>query len=269
MATPVVALACDGGFYDVAALEEVWGLARDDAPDFHSRVVAARCAGLAELDARLRSGPRPPEARVDRASLLPLPPCDGDRCAYLQLGDAGGAEPIYQHRDSRALVGDGQPVPVTSKEAAALEAGIAVVVAEELWRAEAREAERAILGVTLALDWGATAARWSAPAAPLPPTQLGAELHVGATWRQLAALSLKLAGDAVRLDSARLEPAEALAFVSQHVHLCPGDVIGMPALWRGSVALGERVVVELPPLLRLGGWATPAPEPRPWRRSPP
>jgi hypothetical protein len=266
MATPVVALACDGAYYDVAALEDAWGLARDHGLDFHSRVLAARCAGLFELDARLRSGPRPRDARLDAASFLPLAPCDGDRAAYLQLApwDLRDAEPRWQHRDARALVGDAQPVPCG---AAVLEAGIALVVAEELWRATPREAERAVLGVTLLLDWGSSAAQWSAPGAPLPPTQLGAELHVGTTPRQLAALSLKLGAVSAPLAAAPFDAAEVLAYLSQHVRLLPGDVVGLGAMLRAEPGFGAHVTAELAPLLRLGGWATPAPAPLPWRRS--
>jgi hypothetical protein len=36
---------------------------------------------------------------------------------------------------------------------------------------------------------------------------------------------------------------------------------------RAEPGFGAHVTAELAPLLRLGGWATPAPAPLPWRRS--
>ena len=115
MAAPVTVLVCDGAFYDLATLEERWGWdAWGYASDFHTRVLSLRCAGLAEVDARLRSGDRPTEARLLPGDLLPLAPCDDERAAYVQLAPrhVSLSEPAFALRDARSLVGDGQPVVV-------------------------------------------------------------------------------------------------------------------------------------------------------------
>ena len=101
MAAPIVALVCDGASYDVAALVERWGFGTwGYASDFHTRVFGLRCAGHAEVDARLRAGDRPSEARLWPREMLPLPPCDDERAAYVQLAPYAhpGAEPVFELR---------------------------------------------------------------------------------------------------------------------------------------------------------------------------
>ena len=153
-ASSVLALACDGELYDVDRLEAAWGVAHPlSGRDFHTRVVSARGEGLDELDARLRQGPRPASARLPRWEYVPLPPCDLDRAAYLQLAPYGhdGPMPLFEHRDARGLLGDDQPVPFFGPAGElAVEAGVAALLGDDLWQAAPREAQRAILGVTLA-----------------------------------------------------------------------------------------------------------------------
>jgi hypothetical protein len=247
--------------YDVAALEALWGIEHDWASaDFHARVIAARCAGLAELDARLRGGPRPAEARLHEADYVPLPPSDTERATHIQLGshDREGELPAFEHRDARAMVGHEQPVALPHGRSPSVQAGLAVVLAEDLWRAGAREASQAILGSTLLLDWASDGAG---------PSQLGPDLLVSPRPKDIIALRALFAGTESPLADPFLHPAEALAYLSQHVHLGAGDVVGLGAL-RGAghrPAFGERVAVELPRIMRLSGWATAAPPPASWR----
>jgi hypothetical protein len=272
-AAPLLALACDGAYYDVAVLEELFGGGSGYPVDFHGRVVAMRCAGLDAIDARLASGVRPTEARLAPASYLPLPPCDVARAAYVQLGPPevdGGLR--YQHRDCRALVGDGQPVSFPhGSERPHIEVGLAALMAEDLSRAGAEEAERAVLGLTLLVDWTMHARRWpDAPSGPDAASQLGPEIAVGPEGRALARAPLRvaLAGGAsheARWPSAAPSPAEALARLSHFVELRAGDVVGLGALAALELGFGARVEVSAESL-RLRGWAARGPEPGPWRR---
>jgi hypothetical protein len=258
LATPVVALHVDGAYYDVALLEAIWhARAVLETTDFHARVIAARGAGLDLLYQRLAGGDRPTEARLREEDFVPLPPCDGDHAAWLALDVHGeGAEPAWSRRDARQLVGDAQPVAVDA--APRVVTGIAVVLADELWRASAREAERAVLGFTLVVDWSHDGA-----------AQLGPYLTLGTRLRDLGTLGgfIELGGarQDVALGSARFAPAEAIAFASHHHRLMPGDVVGLGGLRPDrEVAFGERLSFTLG-RARLRGWAVPAPPPPPWR----
>ncbi len=282
IATPVVALVVDGAYYDVAVLESVWSLqSAVQGGGFHARMLAARCAGLEELDRRLRSGHRPTEARLLPGTYLPLPPCDPDRAAHVQLApwDHPGEVPIYQQRDSRSLVGDGQPLVFPpGAQQPHLEVGLAVVLADDLWRATAQEAERAILGITLMLDWSTVDEPWaSAPRDPGPASHLGAELLLGPRWAALgeAMVSLTIADrtyEAGQVAGWRFSPAESMAYVSQHRPLRAGDVVGTGCLPGGrapwgdrELAFGDRCSVSLAGGPRLTGWSVPGPPLGSWR----
>ncbi|MBW2455393.1 MAG: fumarylacetoacetate hydrolase family protein [Deltaproteobacteria bacterium] len=282
MATPVVALVVDGAYYDVAALESVWSLQPAvEGGGFQARVLAARCAGLQELDRRLRSGHRPTEARLLPGDYLPLAPCDPDRAAYVQLApyDHPGERPAFQRRDSRSLVGDGQPVAFPpGAQQPHLEVGLAVVLVDDLWRATAQEAEGAILGTTLMLDWSALSDPWSAALrGPGPASQLGAELWIGSRLPNLgeAKVHLTIADrtyEAGPVDGWRFTPAESLAYLSQHTPLRAGDVVGTGCLAAGrapsadrKLAFGDKCCVTLAGSLTLTGWSVPGPPLGSWR----
>jgi hypothetical protein len=196
-------------------------------------VIAARCAGLDDLEARLLSGRRPSHARLLPGEYLPLPPCDTERCSYVQLGD--GLR--WELRDARALVGHAQPAPLAA-DAPTVRGGLALVLADDLWRATAREAARAILGYTAVLDWGGAA-------------HLGPDIHTRLDLRAL--------------DPATYQPSEQVAFASQQLQLRAGDVIGLCPLWSRAAKFGERVDVWLDRALHLEGWVTEAPAPADWR----
>ena len=255
-AKPVVALVVDGAYYDVGALEERWNwLDRFGPADFHARVIGARSAGLDLLEMRLRAGDRPTEARLLPGEFLPLPPCDTDRATYVQLGpyDDDQDEPRFEHRYARTLVGHDQPVVTSDPH---VEAGLAVVLGEDLDRASAREAERAMLGFTLLLDWRGGS------------SQLGPELVIGVGLRDLAKREASLNGQG-EIGAWRFHPSEALAFVSQHMPLRAGDVVGLGCVANGRAApaFGEPVTLSVDRFMTLRGWAVQGPDPVDWRRS--
>ena len=269
-ASTVLALACDGELYDVDRLEAAWGISHPlSGRDFRTRVVSAGGEGLDELDARLRRGPRPSSARLPAGSYLPLPPCDLDRAAYLQLAPYGeeGRTPSFEHRDARGLLGDTQPVPFFgSEDSLSVEVGGAVVLGDDLWQADAREAERAILGLTLVLDWSRHGRSWSERLpCPASPSQIGPLLAMRQRLRDLGELEVTIdvggrTRRAGRLSDWSRPPADTLAWMSKHLPLRAGDVIGLGCLRGGHVAPGEirfeeRVLATLKPLMRLGGWA--------------
>ncbi|HZO16261.1 MAG TPA: fumarylacetoacetate hydrolase family protein [Polyangiaceae bacterium] len=256
-AKPVVALVVDGAYYDVGALEERWNwLDRFGPADFHARVVGARCAGLELLEMRVRAGDRPTEARLLPGEFLPLPPCDTDRATYVQLGpyDDDHPTPRFEHRYARTLVGHDQPAVTSDPHA---EAGLAVLLGEDLHRASAREAERAMLGFTLLLDWRGGS------------SQLGPELVLGVSLRDLSARAVTLDGHAAgNVGASRFHPSEALAFVSQYMPLRAGDVVGLGCLANGRAApaFSEPVTLSVDRFMTLRGWAVAGPEPIDWRR---
>lgn len=269
-ASSVLALACDGELYDVDRLEAAWGVTHPlSGRDFHTRVVSARGEGLDELDARLRQGPRPAAAHLRDGEYFPLPPCDLDRAAYIQLAPYGhaGTTPLFEHRDARGLVGDDQPVPFFGPVGElAVEAGVAAVLGDDLWQAGPREAERAILGLTLVLDWGRHGRAWSERLpCPASPSQVGPVVTMRQRLRDMAELDLELEVNgtsrrAGRIGDGARAPGETLGWMSHHLPLRAGDVIGLGCLpgghvGRGEIQPGDRVRLTLKPLMRLAGWA--------------
>lgn len=261
-------MVCDGALYDVADLETHWGDAAGMAGlDFHHRVFAAGAAGLVELHNRLRLGDRPTEARVQQADALPLPPCDTERCAYIQIAPAalnvGG--PKFQQRDSRGMVGDDQPVPFPSAASEArLDVGLACLLGEELRDATDAEAQRAIFGYTLVFDWTCRDARWSELWLGLDaPSQLGPHIIPARAAMSLASRPLVIEVDGARHEAGRLPKAvdavgdlrlaSCLAYISRGVPLRPGDVIGMGALWSQTVDFGQRVSAQIEGIATLTG----------------
>jgi hypothetical protein len=268
-ATPVLALSCDGALYDVVTLERHAGLA-EASGDFFERIVGARGAGLEALHARLLSGRRPTEARLREANVLPLPPFDASRAAYVQLGpaDRGGAEPVFQHRDARAVVGDGQPVPVFG-EPRFVDVGLGVVLGEDLDGATPSEARRAVLGYGLLVEWCAEDA-WASAVAP-PVAQFGPQLVLAPPERiedQRIVLSDGIARRELGPIRARtFSIAESLAFLSHRVALRAGDLVGLGRVADGRhpIVAGQRLQVELPSLGSMRGWAARIPTSDAWR----
>jgi 2-keto-4-pentenoate hydratase/2-oxohepta-3-ene-1,7-dioic acid hydratase in catechol pathway len=248
---PRLALERDGCLYDVAELERRLGTASllDEgsrmADDFYARVFSLRCAGLDALDDRLWAGERPTEARLPPDELLWLSPCLPERALLARLSGApADAGPRYHLGNARGLLGHQGSVPFPHAEPLPdVEIAIAALVGDELRAATVSEAERAIVGYAILLGWvareeerrsGPTHAR--AFAATLGPALVtkdeagdveGArvKLRVGAAIEQLAAPAL-----------AGISFAEALAFISRHVPLAPGDIVGGAPIEGGGEA---------------------------------
>lgn len=271
-ATPVTALVCDGALYDVALLEVATGRP-DRGGDFFERVVAGRAAGFGELHARLLAGRRATEARIVEGEFLPLAPCDGARGAYVQLGpsDLDTEEPAFESRDSRAFVGDAQPVVIRAQSVVA-SVGLAVMLAEDLEAAGPLEALRAVLGWTLIIEWSHGDA--AKTGRPRPASTLGPWLVLQPNLAGVLGKSLALRHrgelrmtDAV--DARAFTVGESLAFLSHHVALRAGDVVGLGCARGGRVQLaaGERIHVELPGVMSLEGWTSELPVATAWRAS--
>lgn len=270
-ALPTVALACDGALYDVALLEQSFGLAGAGG-DFFERVIASRAAGLDSLEARLLSGRRPTAARLPDDGALLLPPCDPSRASHVQLApralSAGG--PGFRMRDARAFLGSGQPALVASSGALA-EVGLAVVLGDDLEQASAIEAERAVVGYTLIVDW-VLPGDWER-AAPPTPAQLGPYLVTTPGPLRLDELRLVIEAEGRRVETCAFEggehdPGELVAYVSHHVSLRAGDVLGLGAPTNARLARPRdgRVAVTLPRVMTLSAWSVEASLEERWRR---
>ena len=275
MAAPVLALEVDGAFYDVVALEERWGVRPwSTSGDFHARVFSARAAGLDFLDARLRGGDRPTEARLLTADLLPLPPCDTDRTTYVQAAPQMVGTARFAVSEARSMVGDGQPVPL--RGGPRVELGVAALLGDDLYDAGPRAAARAVLGFTLVADWS-PGDRWSAPVAgPDGPSQLGPAIVTGLALRDLLQMEATVQlGTAAPMalgpvGGVGLHPSEVLAFVSRAMPLRTGDVVGLGAIGALELDYGTRLAFTIRGARRLlgtlTGWAVPAPPIAGWRR---
>ncbi|UQA62297.1 fumarylacetoacetate hydrolase family protein [Polyangium aurulentum] len=279
---PLIALERDGCLYDVAELDRFFDtpFSPDRVPgaaDFHTRVVALACAGLDVLDEHLRAGERPTEARLWPSDLLWLPPCDKDRSLYVQVDlPASSSEPRYRIGNARGLVGHEAPVPFPAREDSPdVEISIAAVLGEELRHASAEEAEAAILGYALLLGWVARdeervhgAARARDFAATLGPVLVTKE-EAGAV--EALRVRARAGGDWTDLPAPRakdLAMAEAIAFVSGHVTLAPGDVIAGPHLGACGARLAYGAVMEVSAdrIGKLGARPMRGPEPPSFRR---
>lgn len=263
---PIVALERDNALYDVAELERIFDAPRAPVEiaepwDFHTRVVALSCTGLAELDDRLLAGDRPTEARLYPGSFVWLAPCAADRAMYVQLDDhaaAAPSEPRYWIGNARGFLGQDASVPFPDQEEEPdFELSIAALLAEDLYRASHAEAERAILGYTILNGWTARQEERRCRDAALGVTrardfgpQLGPVLvtrdELG-DIRPLRALA-RVAGEVARcgpLDAGTFTLAESIAFVSDHIELHAGDVVGAPCVAGGnSAAQGRRLAYD-------------------------
>lgn len=288
---PTVALERDGALYDVAALERRFATKFAEMPgvsDFHTRVVALRCAGLHALDDRLLSGDRPTVGRLQPGTFLWLPPCTIDRAALVQLGPytPAGDRPSYRFGNSRALLGHGAVIPFpASEEEPDYELNIAALLCEDLRRATPDEAERAIAGYAVLNDWTARGAEARAHAQGLPPseakdfaTQLGPVLVTPEELGPVEALRTQVRIDAKahlcsRIGDWKFSLAESIACVNDRVELRAGDVISAGCVTGGSavcsgkpLAYGSTVELMIERLGRLTGRPVRGPEQVPWRR---
>ncbi len=226
-ARPRVALERDGALYDVEALEDALGAAIDvpgDRFDLHTRVVALGAAGLRELDVRLLKGERPSTARV-LSDFAPLAPFDTERARVVQVDLALRATRVLFGRnvtgqdDLVALPGDAT--------APAVELGVALMLGEDLARATRKQAERALFGMALALDWFGRGAERATRGRAL---QVGPVLVLGESVARLAhaALSVRVGASSTGLGSLSrvgVDLLAALELASRDFPLSAGDVV--------------------------------------------
>ncbi len=254
---PLVALERDGCLYDAAELDRHFGSPVSqtvpfDTSDFHLRVFALRGVGLDKLDDHLRGGDRPTEARLSKANLLWLPPCSSDRVLYAQL-DAlprpGALDelPRYHLGNARTLYAHQETVPFPHDEQQPeADVVIAALIGEELRSSTVAEVENAIVGYSILV-------RWVAPNAEKRgghshgrdfATSLGPLLVTKdeAGDIEQARVRLRVASDTrdlvVRRDS-DWSLTEAIAFVSRHVPLAPGDFVGAQPIVGARAAIRE------------------------------
>lgn len=293
--TPLVAIERDGALYDVAELDRRFGSKLPEhggASDFHTRVIALGCAGLRSLDERLRGGDRPSSARLQPGSFLWLPPCDPGRAAYIQLdayeAAAGADRPAYRIGNARGLVGHGATVPFPAGEDEPdYELNLGAVLAEDLRRATPAEAARAIAGYAVLNDWVARGVERDAHARArgvLPSeardfaTQLGPALVTPEDLEDLEPLRTQARVDGDVLPGSPVGAwafslAESIAYVSEHVELRAGDVIGAGCVLGGSarsagrrLSYGSAVELVIERVGKLAGRPVRGPEPVAWRR---
>lgn len=269
---PAVALERDGAVYGVAALADALGSSCamvEEGLDFQHAVISLRGEPFRELDERLRSGERPSSARLLPGTFTWLPPCDTERAAFITTTADATASiapdrgPSFQIGSARALLGHDATVPVLADERdLGFECAVAAVLGEDLFRATAREAHDAILGYTLLLQLTGA---------------LGAQLGPSLVTRDEAGPIAKLRAQ-IRVDGQPLpvcevgdqpfSAAETIAWISHHVPLRAGDVIGASRLIvpRARVAYGTRVDLAVERLGRLAGKPARGPEMRAWHR---
>lgn len=286
---PIVALERDGALYSVADLERALTAGRSStaivgASDFHARVIALACAGLAELDDRLLAGDRPTEARLPPRSFLWLAPCATDRVCLVRMAPSDD-EPAYWIGHARGLLGHDARSPFPAdEERPDFELCVAAVLRDDLQRATYAEAQRAILGYAILNGWTARAAEERARdrnlglgrARDFAP-QLGPLLVTADELDDVGALRTQARLDAEILrcsavGSWRFDLAESIAYVSNHIELQAGDVIAAPPVAGGSaaahgrqLAYGSSVELSVERLGKLAGRPVRGPELAPWR----
>jgi 2-keto-4-pentenoate hydratase/2-oxohepta-3-ene-1,7-dioic acid hydratase in catechol pathway len=283
---PVVALERDGALYDVGQLDARFGTryAPDQivgATDFFTRAIALRCAGLAMLDERLRAGDRPTEARILPGTFVWLPPCDAARALHVHVDPVptqDAATPSYRLGNGRGLLGHEATVTFPAGERRpGLDLGIAAVLAEDLRRATAEEAEQAILGYAIINEWTARdeEARHRDPARARDfAPQLGPLLVTREEIGEVARLRTQarihgqvVANGTVGEMGAGL--AEAIAYVSHRLDLQAGDLIGATCIAGVGVAYGAMVELLIERLGKLAGRPVESPVSTRWRRKGP
>ncbi len=290
-ASPLVALERDGNLYDVAALDRQFETPASqrvpfDVSDFHLRVFALRAVGLDKLDDRLRGGDRPTEARLLKSSLLWLPPCSAERAMYVQLDSlprrgCPDELPWYHIGNARSLFAHQETIPFPPDEPhPEADVAVAALIGEELRSSSVKEVEEAIMGYSIVVRWIAPQAeRRSCPLHGRAfATSLGPFLVTKDEAGSVDALRVRVrvAGDSRDLTMTRTSDwslSEAIAFISRHVPLMPGDVVaGVPiagvreALRDLGLSFGTNIEVAIERLGKIISRPVRGPEPPPIQR---
>ncbi len=290
---PLVALERDGCLYDVAELDRQFGTPSSqrvpfDESDFHLRVFALRGVGLDKLDDHLRGGDRPTEARLSKANLLWCPPCSAERALYVQidrLPRVGEQDelPRYHIGNARTLFAHQETVPFPHDEAIPeADVVIAALIGEELRSSTVQEVEDAILGYSLIVRWVAPNAEkrssWThgrAFATSLGPFLVSKD-EAGSV--DSSRVRVRVAGEGRDINPKRTSDwslSEAIAFVSRHVPLMPGDFVGAEPITGAretirdlGLSFGTTLEVAVERLGKLASRPVVGPEPPELRKRP-
>jgi hypothetical protein len=233
------ALERDGALYEVTELGRCFGQPLVAQASFHELAVGLGADALTRLDERLASGDRPTTARLGEGTFTLLPPLEPSRALVALVSEE---RPEGELVSPRVVLEHGCRVVVPRARGGRplSRAHLAALLAEPVDRATAAEAERALLGVTLALAFGPRGG-------PTLRVQLGPSLLVREPQSPLerepsegAALTLEVQGRAHAHRSVELglrtRLTAAVARVSERTPLEPGDLV--------AVALGEPLDVE-------------------------
>lgn len=255
--TPLLVLERDGCLYDVAELDRQFNTPTSQRvpfaeADFHLRVFALRGVGLEKLDDYLRGGDRPTEARLSKSRLLWMPPCSGDKALYVQIDGlprrgATDEFPQYHIGNARNLFAHQETVPFPHDEThPEAEVVIAALIGEELRAATVEDVEEAIVGYSILVSWIAPVAekRSGLTHGRAFATSLGPVLVSKDEVGPIEALRARVR---VAGESRDLEPrttsdwslCEAIAYMTRHVPLIPGDFVGGEPLAGGREAIRE------------------------------
>jgi 2-keto-4-pentenoate hydratase/2-oxohepta-3-ene-1,7-dioic acid hydratase in catechol pathway len=162
-------------------------------------------------------------------------------------------EPAYRIGDARGLLGHASCVPFPAGEGCpTFELGIAAVLRDDLRDADARQAERAVLGYAILNTWTSNddEARRPAWATRRVPAQLGPVLvtpdDVGDLGRlkALARVDGRVAAT-TGVGGWALSIAESIAWVSRWMDLRAGDVIGAGRVRDGRGEAAFDVITEV------------------------
>jgi 2-keto-4-pentenoate hydratase/2-oxohepta-3-ene-1,7-dioic acid hydratase in catechol pathway len=243
--------------YDVAELDRQFDTPPSqrvpfDESNFHLRVFALRGVGLDKLDDHLRGGDRPTEARLSKCNLLWCPPSSAERALYVQIDRLPRPNeqeelPRYHIGNARSLFAHQETVPFPHDEPhPEADVVIAALIGEELRSSTVEEVEDAILGYSILVRWiapnaekrsGSTHGRDFA-------TSLGPVLVSKDEAGSLDTLRVRVrvARDGCDLTQERTSSwslSEAIAFVSRHVPLMPGDFVGGEPITGAREAIRE------------------------------
>ena len=284
--SPLVALERDGCLYDVAELDRQFSTPPSqrepyDMSDFHLRVFALRGVGLDKLDDFLRGGDRPTEARLSKGSLLWLPPCSAERSCYVQIDrlpsvDAPDELPQYHIGNARTLFAHQETVPFPCDEDhPEADVAVAALIGEELRSSSVKDVEKAIAGYSILV-------RWVAPNAEKRSGSIHARSFATSIGPFLVSkdeagniddlrVRVRVAGDnrdLIMTTTSDWSLPEAIAFVSRHVPLMPGDVVGgapvagvREALRELGLSFGTTLEVAIERLGKLSSRPVVGPEP--------
>jgi 2-keto-4-pentenoate hydratase/2-oxohepta-3-ene-1,7-dioic acid hydratase in catechol pathway len=176
---------------------------------------------------------------LSKGNLLWLPPCSSDRALYAQLDalprqGASDELPRYHLGNARTLFAHQETVPFPHDEQAPeADVVIAALIGEELRSSTVAEVEGAIVGYSILVRWVAPNAekRGGHSQGRDFATSLGPLLVTKdeAGDIEQARVRLRVASDLRDLAVHRNTDwsiAEAIAFISRHVPLAPGDFVG-------------------------------------------